>query len=126
MLFNSTIFILVFLPLTLLAYYLAADSRRVRLAVLCLASIVFYAYWDVRFVPLLLVSATANWLLVQAFAMRRVSILPAAGVVLNLAVLGTFKCADFFAGSFDLFESALDLFASCRKRVENWFPGIRP
>ncbi len=99
MLFNSTIFILAFLPLTLLAYYLAAGSRRVRLAVLCLASVVFYAYWDVRFVPLLAVSATANWLLVQAFARRGASILPVAGVALNLAVLGLFKYADFFAGS---------------------------
>ena len=101
MLFHSSLFLLIFLPLVLVAYYLLAGRRTARLGLLSIASLAFYGYWDVRFLPLLAGSVIANWLLVQWFAGRRSwRFLPLAGVALNLVVLGVFKYADFFAGSF--------------------------
>ena len=64
-----------------------------------LASLVFYGWWDVRFVPLLAGLTVANWLIAQWFARRRARWIPVLGVVLNLAVLGLFKYADFFRGT---------------------------
>jgi alginate O-acetyltransferase complex protein AlgI len=96
MLFSSDIFLLVFLPVTLALYYAFADQRRLRLALLIAASLVYYGYWDVRFVPLLVGLALANWLLARAFAAGLGRGWLTAGVVLNLAVLGFFKYINFF------------------------------
>ena len=52
MLFNSQPFVLLFLPIVLGLYY-AARGVRARQVVLVLASLVFYGYWDWRFVPAL-------------------------------------------------------------------------
>lgn len=109
MLFSSQPFIIFFLPLALWLYFQAAKSHRggsqqLKLSVLFLTSTVFYAWWDPRFVPLLLGAVGLNWLLAKAyFATGSKSIL-VAGVVANLSILGLFKYANFFA------ESVLALF----------------
>ena len=63
-----------------------------------LASLAFYAWWDVRFVPLLAGLTVANWLVAQWFGVWRARWIPVLGVVLNLGVLGLFKYAAHFAG----------------------------
>ena len=100
MLFNSTIFILAFLPITVGAYYLCAGRPTGRRLVLALASTLFYAWWDWRFIPLLAGSVTANWLLVEGMHRTHRRGLLTAAVVLNLGLIGIFKYADFFADSF--------------------------
>ena len=99
MLFNSQVFIFGFLPLVLARYYAlrgasrgATGGRRARVAR-------FYGWWDVRFVPLLVGLTIANWLIAQWFGAARARWIPVLGVVLNLAVLGLFKYADFFRGT---------------------------
>ncbi|MGB7919445.1 MAG: MBOAT family protein, partial [Desulfobacterales bacterium] len=62
MLFNSQEFLLVFLPLTLILYFAFAGKETLRIWVLISASLFFYAYWDLRFLPLLIVSVMLNWL----------------------------------------------------------------
>jgi alginate O-acetyltransferase complex protein AlgI len=99
MLFNSQAFILAFLPCVLLLYYAAAERRAMRQMVLVGASLVFYGWWDVRFVPLLAGLTLANWLVVRAYGRWRRDWLLVAGVVMNLAVLGVCKYANFAAGS---------------------------
>jgi alginate O-acetyltransferase complex protein AlgI len=96
MLFNSQIFIVGFLPIVLVLYYLLAEHRTARQAVVVLASLFFYGWWDVRFVPLLASLTLANWLIARWFGASRARWIPILGVVLNLAVLGLFKYADFF------------------------------
>jgi D-alanyl-lipoteichoic acid acyltransferase DltB (MBOAT superfamily) len=99
MLFNSQTFIFLFLPLTLAGYYALAGSRTLRQAWMILASIGFYGYWDVRFVPLLLGLTMANWLIAQWFGRTGRKWVPLLGIVLNLLVLALFKYADFIRGS---------------------------
>ena len=101
MLFNSQIFICGFLPIVLALYYAAASHRTARQTVVVLASLAFYGWWDIRFVPLLAGLTVANWLIAQWFGARRAQWIPVLGVVLNLAVLGLFKYADFFRATAD-------------------------
>lgn len=104
MLFSSQVFILLFLPAAVLTFHLSAVARTARLTILLLASMVFYAWWDVRFLPLLLALITLNWCVVRWHGITRRSWLLDLGIVLNLAVLGGFKYANFVA------EAVLDLF----------------
>jgi alginate O-acetyltransferase complex protein AlgI len=67
MLFNSLPFILGFLPLTLAGYWLLANHPAPRLWWLLAASLLFYGYWDWRFVPLLIGSILVNWLAIALF-----------------------------------------------------------
>ena len=98
MLFNSQAFVLAFLPPVLALYYLAR-SRAQRQAVLVGASLAFYGYWDLRFVPALVALTFANWLVVRWYgAARRTGVL-ALGVALNLGVLGLCKYANFLGGN---------------------------
>ena len=99
MLFNSQFFIVVFLPVVLGLYYAFAGSRVARQSVVVLASLGFYGWWDVRFVPLLMGLTVANWLFAEWFGRHRASWIPALGVVLNLAVLALFKYSDFLRGT---------------------------
>ncbi len=99
MLFSSQSFILVFLPLTLVVFYLAAHDRRARQLVIITASMLFYGLWNWRFVPLLVGLTLANWLIVQAYARLQWRRLLHVGVALNLLALGSFKYLNFFADS---------------------------
>ena len=99
MLFNSQIFIFGFLPLVLAGYYALAGSRTLRQAWVIAASIAFYGYWDIRFIPLLLGLTMANWLIAQWFGWARRQWIPLLGIVLNLCVLALFKYADFLRGT---------------------------
>jgi len=99
MLFHSQVFLLAFLPLTLGAFYLLAEHRRARLWVLIIASLSFYGYWDLRFLPLLAGSITANWLFAKAYERHRFGFLVPIGIAFNLTLIGLFKYADFLIGS---------------------------
>lgn len=103
MLFNSYAFIFVFVPITLFFYYLARPDRNrdYAMAILILASIIFYGWWDLRFLPLLIASTFANYWVACRVGNRTFSkslrrVLLAAGIAANLSVLGYFKYANFF------------------------------
>ncbi|MGE0226728.1 MAG: MBOAT family protein [Acetobacteraceae bacterium] len=99
MLFNSQAFILFFLPVVLGLYYALAARRTARQTLVVLASMAFYGWWDVRFVPLLAGLTVANWLVAVWFGRWRAGWIPVLGVAMNLAVLGLFKYADFLRGT---------------------------
>ncbi|MDO9082011.1 MAG: MBOAT family O-acyltransferase [Humidesulfovibrio sp.] len=69
-----------------------------RKLLLTLAGLYFYAWWDMRFAPLLAGAALADWAL--ALGMERSgrarTPLLLAGLALHLGLLGFFKYADFF------------------------------
>ena len=104
MVFSTPIFLFYFLPLTLLAYYMA--PRRGRNMVVLLASLVFY-YWGERlYVALMLLSTAIDYIhgmLVERCKSRgndrgaRLAV--TSSIVFNLALLGFFKYWDFIAVS---------------------------
>jgi alginate O-acetyltransferase complex protein AlgI len=104
MLFNSYIFLFVFLPVVLAGYFLLGRiSIAAAAAWLTLSSLLFYGWWDYHFVPLLLGSITCNFVasrLMTRLERGRMVVL-AIAVAGNLGLLGYFKYAGFFAGALD-------------------------
>lgn len=100
MLFNSQIFIFGFLPVVLGVYYYFAECRTCRQITVILASLVFYGYWDVRFVALLAGLTVANWLIVRLFERYRHIWILDLGIAMNLGTLAVFKYANFLADNF--------------------------
>src|SRR6202012_3557772 len=104
MLFNSYQFLFVFLPIALIGYFALGRTNRVWAAAwLALASLVFYGYWSVKYVPLLLGSITCNYLCGRSLGRReqgaRGRLLLVTAIVSNLILLGFYKYADFFLTS---------------------------
>ncbi len=97
MLFHSQEFVLLFMPLAVGVYYAVARREAMRIWWLITASLIFYGWWDVRFVPLLIGQILITWLLVE-LSIRRNERWPLVfAIVANLAVLGLFKYLDFGA-----------------------------
>ena len=108
MLFNSAVFLLVFLPILLVVYYRL--GHRQQNAFLVFASCVFYASWDWRFLFALLFTTSIDYACArqmeasvangEPLALRRKYVVLSA--VTNLGLLGFFKYFNFFADT--LFE----------------------
>ena len=96
MLFNSQALILGLLPLALAGWYLA-PTRPARQGWVVLASLIFYAFWDVRFVPVLVGLTLLNWLVARAHAHHPRGWWADLGIAMNLGVLGWVKYANFIA-----------------------------
>jgi alginate O-acetyltransferase complex protein AlgI len=102
-LFSSPEFVLIFLPASVATFFMLRAADRPKLAKWSLYafSLFFYAYWDFRFVPLLVGSTLFNFsvgsALLQGFASgnRRKSLL-VGGIAANLSLLGFFKYTNFF------------------------------
>ena len=101
MLFQSHIFVFAFLPALLALYYGVARNTVARQWVLIAGSLVFYGWWDVRFIPLLVGQIGATWLLGLLHERTAARAALIAGVVLNLVSLGTFKYLDFILASIE-------------------------
>ena len=97
MLFNSYAFLLVFLPAAILVYRVADSYPHLRMPVLILLSLIFYGYWDVRFLPLLVGSILLNWLAAKYYIATKRSGVITAAIAANLAALAFFKYMNFFA-----------------------------
>jgi alginate O-acetyltransferase complex protein AlgI len=103
-LFNSFAFIFGFLPAVFAVFFLVARrSHALASAWLALASLGFYAWWDSRYVLLLVGSIVFNHLAGQAIARalerrdtRGARTLLAGAIVADLALLGYYKYAGFF------------------------------
>lgn len=100
MLFNSHIFIFVFLPIVFLGFYgIARASRTLAALWLTLASLFFYGWWDVRYVGLLLGSIVFNYgagYLIGHNFLHRAKLLLIGAIVFDLVLLGYFKYTNFF------------------------------
>lgn len=103
MLFNSYAFLFAFFPASLAIFFLCKrfGARREHFALLAV-SLFFYAWWDVRFLPLLILSITINYIAGTIIAacvndgrQRAAGWLMTAAIALNLGVLGVFKYAYF-------------------------------
>ena len=104
MLFNSYVFIFVYLPIVLLGFFaLGRHSRFMGGLWLFAASLFFYGWWDPGSVGLLLTSMLFNYgigvgivNLHRQQAPQRAYWLLSVGVIADLVLLGYFKYAEFF------------------------------
>ena len=107
MVFSSIVFLCVFLPATLLVYYLV--PRRFRNTVALLASLFFYSWGAPRFVFVLVGSSAIDYVISRHLARdtrNRHGIVPrrvllAAAITLNVGVFLYFKYMNFFVDQFN-------------------------
>lgn len=95
MLFQSQEFALVFLPLTLLAFYAVVRDAWWRNTVLIVASLIFYAWWDPRFLPLFVGYCALAWGAARLYVRTKRPAAIIAGIALMLLGLGLFKYLTF-------------------------------
>lgn len=104
MLFNTLVYILLFLPLTALTYFglIKLNQPRAARGWLVLASFFFYAYWVPQYIGLLLGSIMVNFLVGQRILSTRhqgrdraAFWWSASGISFNVLLLGVFKYTDF-------------------------------
>lgn len=104
MLFNSFEFILLFLPITFFVYFFLNKQKLVELSKgwLVLASLFYYSYWKLEYLPLILFSMVFNYSIGSTLCNTdkiRLNInkklVLTIGVVGNLLLLGYFKYFNF-------------------------------
>ncbi|HFU74823.1 MAG TPA: MBOAT family protein [Arcobacter sp.] len=106
MLFNSYEFIFMFLPLSFFIYFYLNKKHLTEASkgFLVFASLFFYSWWNIAYLPLILISMLFNYVLGNQLSKlqhthnkccSKKSLLT-IGVIVNLALLGYFKYSDFF------------------------------
>ena len=100
MLFSSWQFLFLFLPVALIVFFfIPAHAARPRKIWLLAASLFFYGYWKIEYIPLLLFSIGGNYTVAELITRHRhrraakgVFII---GISLNLLLLGYYKYTNF-------------------------------
>ncbi|MBL3520271.1 MBOAT family protein [Arcobacter lanthieri] len=108
MLFNSYEFIFIFLPVMFVVYFYL-NSKRLVLGGkiwLVVGSLFFYSYWNVIYLPLILLSIFVNYGVgLSLVNHNKIKIssktILTFGIVFNLGLLGYFKYTDFFLDNFN-------------------------
>jgi len=113
MLFNSSVFVFVFMPVVFAGYFLIAKkSHQGALAWLTLASIFFYAYWSIKALPVLVISICINYwfgaLLTKQELKYRQALLILA-ITANLVALGYYKYINFFIDNINDMRDLMEL-----------------
>ncbi|MGD1704558.1 MBOAT family O-acyltransferase [Dapis sp. BLCC M229] len=103
MLFNSYVFIFGFLPLTLIIFFALTKFGLIKAAKVWLtaSSFAFYGYWNVAYLPLLIISILWNFQMGKFIAeakpeSKRANVLLWVGIAVNLAIISYYKYANFF------------------------------
>lgn len=102
MLFNSYIFILLFLPLTIIGYFLLnrLDNFKIAHLFLLCMSLWFYAYFNLTYLQIILASIAVNYGiyigLSREFTERIRKLLLFLALLFNIGILFYFKYFDFF------------------------------
>lgn len=110
MVFNSSLFLLYFLPFFLIVYFLI--DRSYKNWVLLIASVLFYAWGAPKFVFFVMGSVMIDYILIRQMSLKTGTgrrTLFWISVLLNLALLLYFKYMNFFA---DQFHALLAIFGS--------------
>lgn len=107
MVFSSTVFLLAFLPVTAILYYLVPKSTRN--SVLLLGSLLFYGFGEPKYLLVMAVSILFNYGCGLAISKKPQRLMLALAVIGNLSILGYFKYAGFFFGSFGFGQVVLPI-----------------
>lgn len=114
MLFNSFEFIFFFLPFTFLVYFFLLHRRLLigSKSFLVFASLFFYSWWDIAYLPLILTSMLFNYAIGNSLnenfskVQLHKKTLLVLGIFFNLGLLGFFKYMDFFIENFNALINA--------------------
>lgn len=119
MTFSSPKFILIYLPIVFLVYFFLNRQRLITAGKIWLvaASLIFYGYWSVAYIPLLALSITFNFFNGKMLASANKNSISSSskkialctGIVLNLVLLGYFKYTNFIVDNINSTAGA-DLF----------------
>ncbi len=118
MLFNSEIFIFIFLPITFFIYFYLNKKRMTEASkgFLVASSLFFYSWWNIAYLPIILSSMLFNYVIGTSLTKdnehKQISKkqLLTVGVVSNVTLLGYFKYSDFFITNVNLaFDSEIPL-----------------
>ena len=118
MLFNSYIFVFMFLPITFFVYFLLNYKSYTNLSKIFLisASLFFYSYWNIKYLPILLFSMFVNYFIGLRLSKYNFStalnkkLFLIFGIALNILLLGYFKYVDFFINNLNfVFNSQISL-----------------
>src|SRR5512139_1885608 len=113
MLFNSYEYLFLFLPVTLIGYFVLNRLRLTTAATawLVLASLFFYSWWNVKYLALIISSILFNFAI--GMSLRKsggegASTVPKrmvliTGITANIALLGYYKYTDFFITNLNAF-----------------------
>jgi alginate O-acetyltransferase complex protein AlgI len=111
--FNSYVFIFLFLPITLLIYFGLNKWKLLRVSILWLifVSLVYYGWWNPKYVLLIVGSILSNYTIGtwlkrnrDTGQLKRKTLL-IIGISGDLLLLGYFKYADFFISNFNYFST---------------------
>lgn len=102
MVFSSLVFLFVFLPVTILIYYIA--PKPLRNLVFLIASLIFYAWGEPIYIFIMLFSTVfdyINGLLINKFRQKKhlSKIVLINSLIVNLGILGIFKYSDFIVAN---------------------------
>ncbi len=101
MLFTQLEFIFFFM--IVFGFFLVVRNNKLRKIALLASSYYFYAYWDFRFLGLVIISTVVDYLVGQLLAINtndfRRKLLLAVSLIINLGILGVFKYYNFFVSS---------------------------
>ncbi len=102
MLFNSFEFIFAFLPVVFIVYFYLNKKRLLiaSKAWLVASSLFFYSWWNVAYLPLILISMFFNYAVGSMLGKEEIKInrkiVLTVGILVNAGFLGYFKYSDFF------------------------------
>ena len=122
MLFNSLEFIFIFLPISFFVYFLLNKIHKpvVGKAWLVFASLFFYSWWNISYLPLIIISMVTNYIIGQELGKEKSNNLKlvrffnkktilVVGITFNLGLLGFFKYANFFLENINALGADFDL-----------------
>lgn len=98
MLFNSYIFIFIFLPVALIGYHLTGKYGRHNIAISWIVgcSLFFYGWWNPAYLGLIVFSILMNYAFGLSLGKRPSKPVLITGITINLAFLAYYKYANFF------------------------------
>lgn len=122
MLFNSLEFIFIFLPISFFVYFFLNGLNKpvAGKAWLVFASLFFYSWWNIAYLPLIVISMMTNYLIGQELGKEKTDsfklinffnkkTILVIGITFNLSLLVFFKYANFFLENINALGADFDL-----------------
>jgi len=115
MLFHDPIYLLIFLPVVFCVYFLIPNNKiNLRLYFLIISGLIFYAYWNIKLSPLIVVAILVNFYFGKKISnnenliyKKKILII---SIIFNIFYLGFFKYADFVINNVNvMFNSNFEL-----------------